>query len=159
MKKFINIAAVTFSLLTAPAIAQTVSQPATTSSPGSTCVGNACDGFGTSINVSAGAGHAGDFRAMWSAGEGGVGSATATKEGGAHSVFGIVYDSCNTGNCGAARVTAEVGGYEVGQSEATATTSKPGQWAIAQNLGIAQTAGMLNVTIRTPTTTHTQNGH
>ena len=160
MKKFIvnNVVALcatfAFSMLAAPATAQVVDTTCTT-------CGDVPDTTlrGTSITVQAGSGHAGDFRAMWNAGEGGTGSASATKEGRALSVFGIVYDSCNTGDCGAARVTAEVGGYEVGHSEATATTSRPGQWAIAQNMGIAQTAGALNVNIRRLPTTTTQDGH
>ncbi len=159
MKKFvINVLAAlaaTFAIgsIATPAAAQDVDTTCTT-------CGDVPDTTlrGTSITVQAGAGNAGDFRAMWNGGEGGTGSATVAKEGGSYSVFGITYDSCNTGECGVARVTADVGGYEAGQSEATATATRPGQWAVAQNSGLAQTAGVLNVTIRTPTSTHTQNG-
>ena len=155
MKKFLIIAAGIAALsVSMPAIAQDV-----TDTTCSAC-GNGVDTTlrGIIIDVSAGAGHAGKFEAMGDAGVDGVVSALAKKEGGAYSVFDIVYDSCNEGDCGAARVTANVGGYEVGESMATASTAKPGQWAVAQNVGIAQTAGALNVTFRSPTTTHTQNG-
>jgi hypothetical protein len=164
MKKFLTFAVGVAALIVAmPAMAQTAqpaSEPATT--PVVSCAGNICPGTGgVIIDVMAGAGHAGDFRAMWNGGTGGTGSATATKEGGAYSVFDIVYDSCNTGTCGAARVTANVGGYEIGESMATASAPTAGQWAIAQNTGTALTAGQLIVTMvrpPAPTTTHTQNG-
>lgn len=160
MKKLMMMLALVLACFGTSAMAQTATNTSTPSN--NTCVGNVCPGTGgVLINVQAGAGHAGDFRAMFDAGPKGTGSATAEKDGGAYSVFDIVYDNCNAGPCGEARITANVGGYEIGQSMATANTTAPGQWVTAQNTGTALTAGQLVVTMvrpNAPTSGHTQNG-
>jgi hypothetical protein len=102
------------------------------------------------INVEAGAGHAGEFGAMW---RGTSGEAHAAKEGEAFSNFTIDFDSCEAGDCGQARVIGLVGASEEGASMAVAHSNQADTWAVAQNEGLAQVAGRFSMTMSRPATT------